>query len=421
MSADGAGGIVGPPDRRGLPAPLVMHLLSAAEIFESGARLAPIADLPRFPWAAPPDAAARAVAAEVAAAPPVEMALALRIEGAERLAAMLRGLRRWQESAFARTLRDPPAIWSLGSARLLDFGPAEGRPLLVAPSLINRHHILDLDEDVSLMRFLSARGMRPMLLDWGDPGAEEQRFGLSDYVERRLLPAFDAAEAATGKRLSLLGYCMGGALAVAAAARRPGRVARLALIGAPWDFAAMVPMRSALASLGIAGDREKLAETIAAVADAFGAVPVAALQAVFAQLDPGLAARKFRRFAALDPESAEARRFVLIEDWLNAGPPLAGPAAREALIDWHLDNLPARGLWRVAGAPVDPASIDAPALVAAATADRITPPGAAEPLARKLRGARLLRPDSGHIGMIVGHVSERRLRRPLAEFLSAPA
>lgn len=406
------------PDRRGLPAPLAMHLLSAAEIFESGARLAPVADLPRFPWASPPDAAARRVAAAVAAAPPLEMALALRLEGAERLAAMLRGLRRWQESPAARSLADPPALWSLGSARLLDFGPPDGRPVLVAPSLINRWHILDLDEADSLMRRLSAAGLRPLLLDWGDPGPEEQSFGLAAYVERRLLPAFDAAEAATGGPVSLLGYCMGGALAVAAAARRPGRVARLALIGAPWDFAAMTPMQGALASLGIAGDRRRLAETIAAVADAFGAVPVAALQAVFAQLDPGLAARKFRRFAALAPEGAEARRFVLIEDWLSAGPPLSGPAAREALIDWHLDNLPARRLWRVAGAPVDPAAIEAPALVAAAESDRITPPDAAAPLARALRAARLIRPAAGHIGMIVGHASESGLRRPLADFLS---
>ncbi|MFV0474976.1 MAG: alpha/beta fold hydrolase, partial [Pikeienuella sp.] len=311
-------------DRRGVPAPLILHLMCAAEIFEAGARLAPLADAPRFPWAAAPTPAERALAREVAGAPGLEMAIALRLEGAERLAAMLRGLKLYQQSGETRSLADPPALWTGGGARLLDFGPPNGRPALVTPSLINRHHILDLDDGASLMRHLSGAGLRPLLLDWGEPGSEEQGFGLADYVERRLVPAFDAARAATGGKLALIGYCMGGALAVALAGLRGDHVSRLALIGAPWDFAHMTPMRGALASFGVSGERAMLARMIDAVAGAFGAVPVAALQAVFAQLDPGLAARKFRRFAGLDQKGAEARRFVLIEDWLNAGPPLSG-------------------------------------------------------------------------------------------------
>lgn len=407
-----------PPDRRGQPAPLILHLLSAAEIFESGARLAPLADQPRFPWAAAPDLAERAVAAAVAGAPGLEMALALRLEGADRLAALLQGLRLYQRSPFRRRLEDPPAIWRAGAARLLDHGPASGLPVLVAPSLINRHHILDLDESASLIRFLSGAGLRPLVLDWGEPGPEEQDFGLSAYVERRLLPAFDCAAALGGGRAAILGYCMGGALSLAASGLRRGAVSRLALIGAPWDFSHMTPMLGALASLGVSGERARLTRMIDAVAGAFGSVPVAALQAVFAQLDPGLAARKFRRFAAMDQAGEAARRFILIEDWLNAGPPLSGPAAKAALIDWHLDNLTMRGLWRVGGAAVDPARLSLPILVAAATKDRITPPEAAEALLRLAPGARLIRPEAGHVGMIVGHKAETGLWRPLADFLS---
>lgn len=408
----------GPPDRQGVPAPLVLHLMSAAEMFEGGARLAPLADAPRFPWAREPDEAELALAREVAAAPELEMAIALRLEGAERMAAMLRGLRLYQESPQSRSLADPPALWSAGAARLLDFGPANGRPVLVAPSLINRHHILDLDEGASLMRHLSGAGLRPLLLDWGEPGPDERGFDLADYVERRLIPAFDAARAACGGPLALVGYCMGGALTVALAGLRGADVARMALIGAPWDFAHMTPMRGALASFGVSGDRPTLERMIGAVSDMFGEVPVAALQAVFAQLDPGLAARKFRRFAGLDQTGAEARRFVLIEDWLNAGPPLTGPAAAEALIDWHLENATMRGAWRVAGAPVRPETVRAPVLVAAARRDRITPPAATEAIMAALPDARAIRPVSGHVGMIVGRAAAESLWRPLTDFLS---
>lgn len=406
------------PDRRGQPAPLMLHLLSAAEIFESGARLAPLADHPRFPWTSAPDGPARELAARVAAAPEVEMALALRLEGASRLEALLNGLRLYQESDVFRELDDPPAIWRAGASRLLDFGPPTGRPVLVAPSLINRWHILDLDEGASLTRHLCGAGLRPLLLDWGEPGPEEQGFDLSAYVSARLLPALDVAAALGGGRAALLGYCMGGALSVAAAGMRPGAVSRLALIGAPWDFSHMTPMRGALASLGVSGERARLAQMIDAVAATFGAVPVAALQSVFAQLDPGLAARKFRRFAAMDQAGEAARRFVLIEDWLNAGPPLSGPAAKAALIDWHLDNLTMRGGWTVGDHAADPARLSLPVLVAAATEDRITPPGATEAVARLAPGAALLRPRSGHVGMIVGQMAETGLWRPLADFLS---
>lgn len=411
--------IRGPKDRRGAPTPLILHLRAAADIFESGARLAPLADRPDFPWAPDLCRRERKLAAEVAAAPALEMTLALRVEAARRLELMLRGLRLYQASPEVRNLPDPPVIWRRGAARLFDYGEAGGRPVLVAPSLINRHHILDLDEKVSLMRYLAGRGIRPLLLDWGSPGVEERRFGLADYAERRLLPAFDAMRALTGERLGLIGYCMGGALAVAAAAMRPGAVSRMALIGAPWDFSHMTPMRGALAAFGISGDREGLARTIETVASAFGAVPVAALQAVFAQLDPGLAARKFRRFARLDQTGAEARRFVLIEDWLNAGPPLSGPAARESLIDWHLDNATMRGAWRVAGAPVRPETVSTPTLIAAARADRIAPPRATEAIAASMPDARILRVNSGHVGMVVSRSAENALWRPLAHFLLA--
>ncbi|WP_340110437.1 alpha/beta fold hydrolase [Pikeienuella sp. HZG-20] len=409
----------GPPDRLGSPAPLILHLLSAAEVFESGARLAPLADAPRFPWATRPTPAERRLAAEVARAPGMDMALALRSEGAARLAALTRGLRLYQASPVFRTLADPPTLWRRGSARLLDFGPAGGRPVVVAPSLINRHHILDLDGDLSLMRFLAARGVRPLLLDWGAPGVEEQGFNLADYVEQRLSPAFDAARAVAGGPLGLVGYCMGGALAVALAGARQDDVTRLALIGAPWDFSHMTPMRGALASLGISGERTALARVMDRVTATFGAIPVIVLEAVFAQLDPGLAARKFRRFAALDQSGPEARRFVLIEDWLNAGPPLSGPAARDALIDWHLENTPARGLWRVGGAPVRAESVRAPTLVAAARRDRITPPAATGAIAAALPDAQVIRPDSGHVGMIVGRNARAALWEPLADFLLA--
>ena len=82
--------------------------------------------------------------------------------------------------------------------------------------------------------------------------------------------------------------------------------------------------------------------------------PVDPIQTLFWRLDPLLVERKFVRFAGLDPASRAARGFVALEDWLNDGVPLARKVARECARDWYGDNLPARGEWRVDGAPVLP-------------------------------------------------------------------
>lgn len=318
--------------------------------------------------------------------------------------ALIAGIAAYRRHPWRRTLPDPPAIWSEGETRLLDYG-GEGPPLLFIPSLINRGHILDLDEGASLVRFLAAAGFHPLLLDWGWPGERERRFTLTDYIAGRL----DRALGAVAEKPILVGYCMGGLLALAAALREPRRLRALALLATPWDFHADDPARAAA-----------LARLLPLMEPAFAlghALPIDWLQTLFALVDPYGVGRKYRAFATLDPESTRARRFVALEDWLNDGVPLAAPVAREALGGWYGDNTPARGNWLVAGLPVDPATLRLPTLVAAPTRDRLVPPASARPLATLIPGATLITPHVGHIGMIAGTNAETALWRPMLTWL----
>ncbi len=318
--------------------------------------------------------------------------------------ALIAGIAAYRRHPWRRTLPDPPAIWSEGETRLLDYG-GEGPPLLFIPSLINRGHILDLDEGASLVRFLAAAGFHPLLLDWGWPGERERRFTLTDYIAGRL----DRALGAVAEKPILVGYCMGGLLALAAALREPRRLRALALLATPWDFHADNPARAAA-----------LARLLPLMEPAFAlghALPIDWLQTLFALVDPYGVGRKYRAFATLDPDSTRARRFVALEDWLNDGVPLAAPVAREALGGWYGDNTPARGNWLVAGLPVDPATLRLPTLVAAPTRDRLVPPASARPLATLIPDATLITPQVGHIGMIAGTNAETALWRPMLTWL----
>ncbi|OJW25765.1 MAG: poly-beta-hydroxybutyrate polymerase [Rhodospirillales bacterium 69-11] len=329
-------------------------------------------------------------------------------------AALIAGIAAYRRHPWHRTLADPPTLWEEGGSRLLDYGAGErsaeaGPTVLFVPSLINRAYVLDLAPDHSMLRWLARQGIRPLLLDWGWPGAAERQFTLTDYVAGRLERALGAAVGLSGGPVVLAGYCMGGTLAVAAAERRPDLVQALALLATPWDFHAEDEDRARQAAACL-----PLLEPALAVA---GTLPIDVLQMLFALLDPWSVARKYRAFSRLDPNGGAATLFVALEDWLNDGVPLAAPVARTCLRAWYGENAPARGAWQIAGLPVDPGRLRLPCLVAAPARDRIVPPGSAKALAALIPHARLHVPAAGHVGMVAGSRAEPELWRPLLAWL----
>jgi poly(3-hydroxyalkanoate) synthetase len=332
-------------------------------------------------------------------APPEALAEALRRDGD-----LIAGIAAYRRHPFVRDLPDPPTLWAEADTRLLDYGGA-GPTALFVPSLINRAYVLDLAPGRSMLRWLAANGVRPLLLDWGWPGEAERRFSLTDYIAGRL----ERALAAAGGPVVLAGYCMGGLLAVAAAQRRPDLVAALVLLATPWDFHGADPERAT----ALAGMLPLLEPAMAFSS----ALPVDALQLLFALLDPHGIGEKYRAFARLDPGGERARMFVALEDWLNDGVPLAAPVARDCLDGWYGRNAPARLQWRVAGLPVDPAKLRLPTFVAVPARDRIVPPDSARPLAALIPAAILHAPGAGHIGMVAGSTAEAALWRPLRDWI----
>jgi polyhydroxyalkanoate synthase subunit PhaC len=202
-----------------------------------------------------------------------------------------------------------------------------------------------------------------------------------------------------GEPPALVGYCLGGTMAIAAA--NLVEVERVATLAAPWRFSGYPD--KARESL------RRLWDSAKGAARQLGALPMEVLQSAFWSLDPKRTVGKFAHFADLPPDSAGAHRFVTLEDWANEGEPLPFPAARELIEDLFGRDLPGRGKWRVGGRPMTD-RLECPLFNITAAGDRITPAATAP-------AGKAVQIPAGHVGMVVGS-ARSTLHDELAEFLA---
>lgn len=315
----------------------------------------------------------------------------------ERRAAALAGLRRYQAAPRPAPRPPKPAIAASGRARLRDYG-GTGRPVVFVPSLINPPQVLDLARGNSLLRWLSRQGVRPMLVDWGTPTPAERDMDVTAHVEQLLLPMLRSLP----RPPVLVGYCLGGTLAIAAASAV--ETAGLATIAAPWHFRGYGEAIESAAAVWAQASRPSRQ---------LGLLPMEVLQAGFWQLDPARTVAKFERFGRLPPTSAAARAFVALEDWANGGAPLTWATGRQLFDSFFTADLPGTGAWQVEGLAVDPRALACPTLAFVSTTDRIVPAASAPP------AGTVLESTLGHVGMVVGSRARAALWQPLADWLSA--
>src|SRR4051794_5764650 len=248
----------------------------------------------------------------------------------------LAGLRAYERGPRRERPPPKPEIARVRGAALRDHG-GEGPLAVLIPSLINPPRILDLDQQVSLTAAIAGMERRTLLLDWGKAD-ERAELSVAGHIEQLLLPLLRSI----GDPVALIGYCLGGTMAIAAA--NLVEVERVVTLAAPWNF-----MRYPEASQRALEDMWRHSR---AAAQALGALPMEVLQAAFWSLDPERTVRKFAEFGRLEAASADALRFIELEEWANEGEPLPYPAAKELVEDLFDHDLPGVGAWTVGGRTV---------------------------------------------------------------------
>ncbi len=285
-------------------------------------------------------------------------------------------------------------------------------PVVLVYSFINRPTVLDLLPDRSVVRSLLEAGHDVFLVDWGNPGVAESELDLAGHTARLERAVRAAARIAGEKRVSLLGYCLGGTMALVLASVAPALVARIALLATPVVFGKGGTL--ALWAQTPTLDPGKLALTPS------GNVPGEMLREMFRWLDPVGQGKKWLTLAehADDPRFVEG--FLASERWANGCVDFPGRLFEELLVGLYREDRLAKGVLVVGKRTVALDKIARPILNVVAEGDRIVPEDASLPLADLARKSMVetLRVPGGHIGMTIGRRALATTHAALARFFT---
>lgn len=279
-------------------------------------------------------------------------------------------------------------------ARLLAYhqaNPKYATPVLLLPSMVNRHTLLDLTEESSLVRAFLGAGFRTYLLDWGRPTAEDRHLPAAEYVDGVLHRAVRKVRVLSGaSQVTLGGYCMGGSMALIYAALYPDLVKNLLLWATPVDFEQ-------------GGKLTLWAKRDAFDADGFvNAVGNAApehLQPAFDMLIPTWRLRQWTTFSRYGHLPMFVKQFVALSTWTADNVEVPAEVFRVVARDLYQGNKLLKGGLMLGGREVRLGAITASTLNLASAKDHIVVPGCAH----QLKG-RLGTTDVDEIAYPVGHL-----------------
>src|SRR3954469_19949326 len=130
--------------------------------------------------------------------------------------------------------------------------PSHSTPILLVPPLAAPAWCFDLRQGCSLAEHLLARGYPTYVVDYGAISFSDRALGLEHWVDDVIPKAIEAVVRDSGRsEIQLVGWCLGGIMALLATAARDLPVRAVGLVASPFDFAEvrmMAPIRR-LASL----------------------------------------------------------------------------------------------------------------------------------------------------------------------------
>jgi polyhydroxyalkanoate synthase len=286
-------------------------------------------------------------------------------------------------------------------------------PILLVPSLINRHYVLDLLPGKSFAQWLVGRGWDVYCIDWGTPAPEDRYITFDDVCDGALGRAIRrTARAAGAKRTHLLGYCLGGTLTAIHASVHHEHIASMCTVAAPvrFDGANLLEAWTQTPSFDVR-----------AIVDATGNVPWQLMQGAFHLLRPTLNLSKAVHLMdrAWDDEFLDG--FLALETWGSDNVSFPGECYVRYIEELYRGDALAKGTFTLGGAPARLENVKCPLLVVSFEHDNIVSKDAATALIERA-GSKVKKHvhlPGGHVGAVVSRSASQRLWPVIDQFYAA--
>jgi polyhydroxyalkanoate synthase len=362
-----------------------------------------------------------------------------------------------------------------GNIRLLHYhngyaNEKDATPLLIIYAQINRFHILDIHPSRSVVKSLVSKGLDVYLLDWGYPSSKDNNMSLSDYVQyvkeavqhihqkdnvskkkdgnnnnngntagfdpthgddntvidysgsgkkNKGIVAMDMEDDDEGengisknKKISIMGYCWGGIVALAFASIYNKHIKNLTLMAVPIDFSKDSTMLSTWAK---AIDTDKLVEEFAHIDGQI--------------LDLGFIMRNPFRYT-FDKYVTMAKRyddkefidmFVSVEKWLYDTPIVPEKLFKQIINECYKNNLLIKNRLKVNGERVNLPDVHVPLLTIVAEKDDLVSPTSTLEVNNYVssKEKKTVRSPGGHVALCISREAHKIMWPEVAEWIKS--
>lgn len=255
-------------------------------------------------------------------------------------------------------------------------------PVVLVPPLGVFAWIFDLMADRSMAKYFLAHGFDVYLIDWGVPREGDQDVSLERYVIDWFPKAMRAIREHSGsEQQSLLGYCMGGLLALLyLASSRDSKVANLVTIASPIDMHKM----------GFVGGFYRAVSKPAWVFRKLTGVQIDRMQRdrfhvsgkrlsfMFKMTNPVGTVSSYLELVRNMADDEYVSRYMTMNEWFTNMPDYPGATVQDVLRKLGLYNRLARGRIRLGRCEADFRDINAALLAFAGNNDKIVPVASAQ-------------------------------------------
>ncbi len=333
----------------------------------------------------------------------------------QKLAQGYETLRAIEDVQVATTPKE--LVWQSDKVKMYHYIRPEGAalkcatPVLVSFALLNRHDVLDLQEDRSLMKKLVDEGLDVYIMDWGYPTRADRYVTMEDYIDGYMNDAVDFLRRRHKvDKIHKQGICQGGTYSMIYAALYPQKLKSLTTYVAPYDF-----------------DTDKCMLfkwtkhiDIDTMVDTLGTVPGEMIDGAFAALKPSMNISKYLGVMDSLGDKEKMLNFLRMELWKADLPAVAGEMYRKYIKDLFRDNKLIKGTFELGGRTVDLKNMTVPFLNVYATQDNIIPNETTLAVTAAVGSTdkREYPFPGGHIGVFVGGKSQKELAPAVAQWVA---